>query len=240
MWFSLYDFSFDYKGDETPFCNMAGYKWAAEFEGLYPKIKEELAAYLQQHQLISYFSGSMVTKPGSWKTISLITWGIHMHKVKKHFPAICAILNRYPEIVSASFSLLEPHGKILSHCGDTNAVYRCHLGLDVPAGLPLCGLKVRDENCAWENGKWFGFMDAYKHEAWNDTNNPRYVFIVDVMRPEFVARKKYVCSTVRTSLFLQRRVKDLTSRPTLAKIGGRALRPFIQSGIYLANTFKYY
>lgn len=240
MWFSIFDFSFDYKGDEPPYSSPDVYKWSAEFENNYAEIKEELADFLAQNELTSYFSASMVTKPGSWKTISLITWGIHMFKVKKHFPKICAVLNKYPEIVSASFSMLDAKSNILEHCGDTNAVYRCHLGIDVPAGLPECGIRVNGESRAWQNGKWFAFMDAYKHEAWNSTDKPRYVFIIDVMRPEFERSKSYVCATVRTSLLLQRRVKNLTKRPVFAKWAALLLRPWVQFGIFMANKIKYY
>jgi aspartyl/asparaginyl beta-hydroxylase (cupin superfamily) len=240
MWFSIYDFSFDYKGDETPFTNPYSFKWAIETESRYADIKKELEEYLNGNELKSYFNTSMVTQKNSWKTISLTTWGIEMFKVKKHFPKTCTILEKYPEIISASFSMLEPHSKIVPHCGDTNAIYRCHLGIDVPAGLPLCGLKVKDESKAWENGKWFAFMDAYKHEAWNDTDKPRYVFILDTMRDEFAGRKKYVCATVRTSLFLQKRFNKLTSMPVFAKVSATLLRPLIQMGIFLVNTFKIY
>ncbi len=239
-WFSIYDFSFDYKGTETPFTDPYVFAWAKELEGHCTEIKKELEEYLSGHELKSYFSAAMVSKKNSWKTISLIAWGIEMFKVKKHFPKTCSLLAKYPEIISASFSMLEPQSKIKPHCGDTNAIYRCHMGIEVPAGLPLCGLKVKDESKAWENGKWFAFMDAYKHEAWNDTDKARYVFIVDVMRPEFANEKKYVCATVRTSLFLQKRFKNLTNMPVFAKVSATLVRPMMQIGIFMVNKFKVY
>lgn len=239
-WFSIFDFSFDYKGAEPPFASLQGFGWAAETEQHYAEIKKELNAYLSAHSLQSYFNASMVAKKDSWKTISLKTWDIELFKVQKHFPYLSSVLKRYPEIVSASFSLLEPNSTILPHCGDTNAIYRCHFGIEVPAGLPGCGLKVKGEDKAWEEGKWFAFMDAYRHEAWNNTDKARLVFIIDVMRPEFVSERKYVCSTVRTSLFLQRRVKDITSKPVFIKISATILRPFIRMGIATANLLKFY
>ena len=240
LWFSIYDFSFEYKGSEPAFTDPTSFKWTKEFEDHFESIKKELQVYLAGNQLKSYFNGAMVIQENSWKTISLKTWGIEMYKVKKHFPLLCQIQEKYPEIVSASFSLLEPNGKIVPHCGDTNGVYRCHMGIEVPAGLPHCGLKVKDESKAWENGKWFAFMDAYKHEAWNNTDKPRYVFIVDTLRPEFATREKYICATVRTSLFLQKRFKNLTGMRVFAKTAAAVLRPFIQLGIFTANTFKVY
>jgi len=240
LWFSIYDFSFDYKGTESAFTDPYIFSWAAEYEKHFETLKKELEQYLQGHQLKSYFSSSMVSQENSWKTISLKTWGIEMYKVKKHFPVLCSVLEKYPEIVSASFSMLEPKSQIKPHCGDTNAVYRCHMGMDVPAGLPDCGLKVKDESRAWQNGKWFAFMDAYKHEAWNNTDKPRYVFTVDVMRNEFKDKQKYVCATVRTSLFMQKRFPGMLNKPLLTKITASLLRPLIQLGIFTVNKLKYY
>ena len=240
LWFSIYDFSFDYKSDEPAFTNTHAYTWAAEFETHYEEIKKELQHYLSEHKLVSYFSPAMVTQKDSWQTISLKTWDIELFKVQKHFPYINSVLQKYPEIVSASFSMLKAKSKIVPHCGDTNGVYRCHFGIDVPAGLPECGLKVKGESRAWENGKWFAFMDAYKHEAWNDTDKDRYVFIADVMQSEFGAKQKFVCATVRTSLFLQKRFKNISGMPGFAKIAATILRPFMQMSIFLVNKLKAY
>lgn len=239
-WYSIFDFSFDYKGEETPFTDAGVFKWSRPFEELYPEVKKELEHYLKEHHLQSYFSKSMVNGKDTWKTVSLKTWGIELRKVQREFPQTSALLKQYPEIVSASFSLLEAGSRIKPHCGDTNAVYRCHLGIDIPAGLPECGFKVKDELREWKNGKWFAFMDAYVHEAWNETNKGRYVFIADVMRPEFMDQQKKVCSTVRTSLFLQKRFTDLATRPVFAKLMTFMLRPFIRCGIFMVNLLKVY
>ncbi len=239
-WFSIYDFSFNYKGKEPAFTSLAEFNWPQTFEKNHATLKKELEDYLSQHSLLSYFNAAMVTQKDSWKTISLKSWDIELFKVQKHFPFITSVLKQHPEIVSASFSLLEPKSNIVAHCGDTNAIYRCHYGMDVPAGLPDCGIKVKGESKAWQNGKWFGFMDAYVHEAWNHTDKKRLVFIVDVMRPEFEKKQRYVCATVRTSLFLQKRVENLTKRPRFATLSAVFLRPFIQVGIAAANTLKFY
>jgi len=239
-WFSLYDFSFDYKGDEPGFIDVSAFSWARELESGYEEIKKELQAYLAHHQLISYFNPAMVNTQNSWKTISVKTWDIELYKVQKHFPFVCSLLKKYPTMVSASFSLLEPDSKIVPHCGDTNAIYRCHMGIDVPAGLPNCGIKVKGESKAWENGKCFAFIDAYQHEAWNQTEKPRYVLIVDVMREEFAHQQKYICATVRTSLFLQKRFSKLDKMPRFAKTAGKLIRPFMQMGLFMVNKLKVY
>lgn len=243
MWFSVHNLYCSYPEQEPPFEDAGKYGWAEELKNNSEKIFGELQTYLKAHQLDAYFNTSMVNKKNSWRTIALKTWSIEMFKNQKHFPYTTSLLNKYPQIVSASFNLLEPKSKILPHCGDTNAIYRCHLGLDIPAGLPEAGLKVKGESRGWENNQWIIFMDAYMHEAWNDTDKNRYIFLIDVIRDEFKDQKKFVCSTVRTSLFLQKRAVKLglvTFKPSLVKLVAKALRPFAQLSISIVNIFKVY
>ena len=242
IWFSIFDFSFSYKGPEPAFIDSGTLAWARDFEKAVESIKKELHEYLSENNLQSYFNTSMVSKPNSWKTIALKTWSVELFKNQKKFPFTTALLNKYPQIVSASFNLLSPNSNIHPHCGDTNAIYRCHLGIDIPAGLPDCGLKVKGEDKAWEDGKWMIFMDAYVHEAWNNTNKERYIFLVDVMREEFMEYKGKGCSTVLTSLFLQKRAEKfkflLNTKPLPVKFIAGALRPLAQLSIFISNKTK--
>ncbi|MGZ4034544.1 MAG: aspartyl/asparaginyl beta-hydroxylase domain-containing protein [Bacteroidia bacterium] len=244
VWFSIYDFSFDYKGSEPEFINPELFPWAADIAQHYQAMMDELKSFVKAHELPSYFNASMVNKKNTWKTIPLKTWSIERHKNQKDFPFTTSLINKYPEIISSSFNLLQARGKIHAHCGDTNAIYRCHLGLDIPKGLPDCGFKVREEKRSWENGKWLVFMDAYVHEAWNDTDEDRYIFVIDVLRPEYFSKKMYVSATVTTSLSLQRRwekYKSLRNLPVpLLKLSAKFLRPFAQLSIHFVNFFKIY
>lgn len=242
LWFSIYDFSFNYKGNEPPFFEPSTFDWAIELEQNAGLIKQELLQYLTEHHLESYFNASMVSKKNSWRTIALKTWSVELYKNQKSFPVTTSLINKYPQIISASFNLLEPGSKIVPHSGDTNAIYRCHLGLEIPAGLPDCGFRVKDEKRAWENNKWLIFLDAYDHEAWNNSGKERYIFLMDVMRDEFKSRKHLVCSTVLTSLFLQKRASmfkvSFEKRPLLVKVITKTLRPFAQLALYISNTVK--
>lgn len=246
LWFSLFDFSFNYKGNEPAFIEPDKSGWAKELAENTDLIKKELQNYLVKNNLPSYFNTTMVEKQGTWKTAALRTWEVELYRNQKEFPLCTSIIKKYPEILSFSFSLLEPHSTIVPHCGDTNAIYRCHLGLEIPAGLPECGLRVKEEKRGWQNGKWLIFMDAFNHEAWNRTDKERYIMIVDVLRDEFKARKRIVTSTVMTSLFLQRRIDKLKlsqkilAFPGMVKIAGKSLRPFASLAITIINKLKVY
>jgi aspartyl/asparaginyl beta-hydroxylase (cupin superfamily) len=58
---------------------------------------------------------------------------------------------------------------------------RCHLGIDVPAG---CGIRVGGVERSWERGRCIVFDDSFPHEAWNESDEPRIVLIVDVWHPD--------------------------------------------------------
>lgn len=203
LWFSIYDRG-EYHGDEPSFYNADEFSWAKEVKKDYPLIRKELEDFLNSKSLITYFNSTMVEKANSWKTISMKWWGLEVYRHQKYFKQTTEIVNRIPGIVSASFNMLEAGSAIKSHHGDTNGIFRCHLGVIVPAGLPECGFRVEDETREWKEGEWLIFVDALDHEAWNKSGGKRYILVIDVIRPEYIKQKGRICSTVLTSLFLQK------------------------------------
>lgn len=242
LWFSVYNLNNIYSGDEKEFIDSSNFEWANELVSKIDLIKNELELYLKNHQLESYFNTSMVSKQNSWRTIALKSWSIELFKNQKHFPITTSLLNKYPQIISSSFNVLSANSKIHAHSGDTNAIYRCHLGIEIPEGLPACGFKVKSEVRAWENNKWLIFMDAHNHEAWNNTSKDRYIFLIDVLRDEFRSEKSKVCSTVLTSLFLQKRAENhvflLNLKQLQISLLAKVLRPFALIAAKLSNILK--
>jgi aspartyl/asparaginyl beta-hydroxylase (cupin superfamily) len=145
----------------------------------------------------------MVEKPKSWRVRSLRVWGTEMYDVQKHFPETMKLLNAIPNVVSMGFNILEPNSKIKPHSGDTNAIYRCHLGLQIPSNEKGCVMKVLDNEVNWSNGKLIAFEDAFLHEAWNDTDEIRIILIFDVLKPKYAKNKLKICATILASFYLQ-------------------------------------
>jgi aspartyl/asparaginyl beta-hydroxylase (cupin superfamily) len=54
------------------------------------------------------------------------------------------------------------------------------LGLVVPPG---CLLRVAGETRAWQEGRCLIFDDTLEHEAWNNSDQPRGVLLLDFLRP---------------------------------------------------------
>jgi aspartyl/asparaginyl beta-hydroxylase (cupin superfamily) len=241
LWFSLFT-NADYVSDEKSFIDAGEITGVKDLEKNYGVILKELETYLSAHQMQGHFNVTMVDKPQSWKVRSLRVWDVEMYEIQKHFTKTMTLLNAIPGVVGISFNLLEAQAKIKPHCGDTNAILRCHLGLKVPVAAPDCALKVKEEIRGWENGKVLAFNDAYQHEAWNLSNENRIVLLFDILKPGFAKKRSKICGTVLSSLYLQR----LGNRwPALYKMKRERtrliLQPFIwflRMAIPLRNSLK--
>jgi aspartyl/asparaginyl beta-hydroxylase (cupin superfamily) len=204
IWYGL--FGEPYKGIEPAFFNTENLSWTKILENNAQTIIDELKVVFQEKNgiLKPYFSEDMQSKKNNWRTIGFYFWGKKNHAINKMFPKTSRILKQIPNIISASINMLEAHSEIKPHFGDTNAIYRCHFGLQIPEGLPLCGFKVENEWRRWEEGKILVFLDAYTHSSINDTDKNRFILLIDVIRPEFVDNKTKICSFVLTMLTMYR------------------------------------
>jgi len=78
------------------------------------------------------------------------------------------------------FSILDPHTRIPPHTGSSNVRTTVHLPLVVPPG---CGFRVGAQSRPFEPGKAWAFDDTIEHEAWNDSDRPRAILILDTWNP---------------------------------------------------------
>lgn len=117
---------------------------------------------------------------GGWRVFGLYAIG-------QQIPAACALcpnttraLQQIPGLSMAGFSRLAPRTHVKSHVGWAASVYRLHLALVVPSG---CRLRVATDTRAWHAGRCLVFDDTVEHEAWNDSEWPRGVLLLDFLRP---------------------------------------------------------
>lgn len=113
-------------------------------------------------------------------------------------PRTMAALENWPrcEVPGASpnalFSILDAKTRIPPHNGVNNTRLIVHLPLIVPPG---CGFRVGGEQRQWEPGKAFVFDDTIEHTAWNDSDEPRAVFIFDIWNPHVSEEERAMVST---------------------------------------------
>lgn len=78
------------------------------------------------------------------------------------------------------FSVLQPRTRIPPHTGSSNTRAIIHLPLVVPPG---CGFRVGGDTREWVEGKAWAFDDTIEHEAWNNSDQPRAILIIDAWNP---------------------------------------------------------
>jgi hypothetical protein len=125
-------------------------------------------------------------------------------------------------------NVLEPGTRIPVHCGDSDTIRRCHLGLVVPSTDPaVCGLEVAGERRGWAEGELLVFCDAHAHSAWNESDRPRAVLVFDVMKPAYRSRRNRICGDVLVAIALValRGRTGVASRrpPAVLRLAHRAL-----------------
>lgn len=142
-------------------------------------------------RVVDVFNPTGPKIPG-WRSVNFQTYLWRYHAARRAFPATVALIDSIPNLTSAFINVLEPRSAVPPHDGDSNAIVRFHLGLDVPPGD--CSLRVGDETRRCANGQMLAFCDAHDHAAWNATDERRVVFIFDVMLPEFRDRQWTICA----------------------------------------------
>jgi len=95
------------------------------------------------------------------------------------------------------FSVLEPHTRIPAHTGVTNIRLIVHLPLIVP---PNCGFRVGNDSRAVEAGKAWVFDDTIEHEAWNESDQNRFILIFDIWNPLLSPAERELATTLLTAM----------------------------------------
>lgn len=200
------EFGGRYTGDQPFFYERKDLPWVQVLEDNWQVFRDELVALVESkpERLRPYFvNQAMSFPPRHWKSMGLYFWKLTMHKNCRECPETVRILKSIPGLTSFSLSVLEAGSNVNPHQGDTDATYKCHVGISIPDGLPECGFQVGTEIRAWKEGEALPFCDAHTHTAWNNSKKRRLILIVDVIRPEFLDQQNRVCAHVLASSILQ-------------------------------------
>lgn len=182
---------------EREFHDRELFPWLPLLEAATADIKAECEALLQDRAAraepyIQYADDMPVRQ---WQPLNYsldwtafhLTYGSQViHENADRCPKTMAVLAQIdqPQIAgrspNAMFSLLKPRTRIPPHTGIANTRLVCHLPLVVP---PNCWFRVGAERREWRVGEAFVFDDTIEHEAANDSDEPRIVFIIDAWHP---------------------------------------------------------
>ncbi len=173
------------------------FPWFAELEARTEDIRRELLPLLEEGGRGSrpYVAFDPTQPANQWAELNhsprwsaWFFWedGVRHEENCARCPATAALLDSLPLLdlpgkgPTAMFSILEPHTRIPPHTGSSNVRTTVHLPLIVPQG---CGLRVGSETRTPEAGRAWAFDDTIEHEAWNDSDAPRAILILDIWNP---------------------------------------------------------
>lgn len=194
-----------YSGIEPAFFDISTKEWTSTLEQNYKTIAKEFEKIVleKNENIVPYFNKTLANKAGNWTVFPLYIWGKKQKENCQKCPETTKIIESFPSMTTCLFSILKPNTSIKPHFGDSNVMYRCHLTLKSPGLLPEIGMRVKEQQISWDNGKLISFCDAHEHEVWNNTDKERWVLIVDFLREEFTQEQKTICSKVNATLWWQ-------------------------------------
>lgn len=195
-----------YTGSLPYFDDTAKYSWVKNIESQWEVIRNEILAYISSGGSLDAFSSPTspgLSRPDAWKKIYFMNslW-LHPANCRK-LPQTWSIINKIPGITLGAVLILEPRGRILPHCSESNVNIRCHLGIKIPASLPQCGLQVGPEQRDWQEGKVIMFNDCHEHSVWNNTDETRIIVAFDILQPAFANRRVWLCAKYLSALSIR-------------------------------------
>jgi aspartyl/asparaginyl beta-hydroxylase (cupin superfamily) len=171
----------------------------SEFEALIAAEAAEIVPYIQYPDHVPLRQWKELNASDKWSAIHLLKNGERVDANARHCPKTMEVLKALPQPYirgaspNAMFSLLAPRTRIPPHTGVANTRLVCHLPLIVPPGCAFrCGATVRE----WKVGEAFVFDDTIEHEAWNDSDQLRVVFILDLWAPSLTPRERAAITSV--------------------------------------------
>ena len=171
--------------------------WLAQLEANTAEIRRELLSLLAQNGrgFRPYIAFDPTQPVNQWAELNhsrrwsaWFFWedGVRHEENCARCPATAAVLEGLPLLdlpgkgPTAMFSILEPRTRIPPHTGSNNVRTTVHLPLVVPEG---CGFRVGSETRIPQVGTAWAFDDTIEHEAWNDSDSPRAILILDTWNP---------------------------------------------------------
>jgi ornithine lipid ester-linked acyl 2-hydroxylase len=117
---------------------------------------------------------------GAWGVFALYAAGQKIEQNCYLFPETTRLVESVPGFYTAGFSCLGPRSSLPAHCGEGDDLLRCHLAIEIP---PRSGIEIQGQTHGWVEGKTFCFDDTRLHRAWNDSDRPKCLLVVDFHKP---------------------------------------------------------
>ncbi|MDB5978039.1 MAG: aspartyl beta-hydroxylase [Nevskia sp.] len=190
------------------------FPWLAELEAQTGAMRAELLQILRDdfREFVPYVAypdsvpldqWAELNHSARWGALHLYLYGERVEKNCIRCPQTMDALAALPQpkvqqrSPAAMFSALQPKTRIPPHTGVANTRLVVHLPLIVPPG---CAFRVGNETRPWREGRAWVFDDTIEHEAWNDSEQPRVIFICDVWNPRLNQTERDLIASVATAI----------------------------------------
>lgn len=168
----------------------AFFPWIAELERNWQAIRDE-AIRIRAEDIPSLgdisFDHGRIAADRRWRAFFLKGYGYRMPSNAARAPVTAALIEKVPGLVTANFSVMEAGGHIPRHWGMTKGMLTYHLALKAPREAEKCRMHIEEGETLhvmhWEDGQSFLFDDMFNHEVWNESEDDRYILLIQIKRP---------------------------------------------------------
>ena len=195
------------------FFDRASMPWLDPVEAAWEAVRDEFTAVLRADQgftpYIDYSADQPVAQWAElnhsprWNAFHLVKNGQPVPDNAARCPATMAVWADTPwpdqpgRTPVSLYSALKPHTRIPGHVGASNCRLVVHLPLIVPPG---CRFRVGNDVREWVPGKAWAFDDTIEHEAWNDSDQLRAVWVFDTWHPMLNAAERRMITALNGAL----------------------------------------
>jgi beta-hydroxylase len=168
----------------------AAFAWIPKLESRWQDIRDE-AVRIRAKDIPSLgdisFDHGRIAADRRWRAFFIKGYGYRMDSNALRAPITAGLLDQVPGLVTANFSVLEAGGHIPRHYGMTKGMLTYHLALKSPAERQKCRMNIEEGETThvlhWDEGQSFVFDDMFNHEVWNETDEDRYILLIQIKRP---------------------------------------------------------
>lgn len=162
------------------------FSWTAELENHWEEIAAEVDALRRARvrlPTVSQVADFDQGNEGAWTTFTLHTYGTWLEMNTARCPRTTELVRDIPGLQVAAFSVLGPRSHLPRHRGPNRGALRYQIGLRVPGEPGDCRIEVGDRMHVWSEGASMVFDHSVHHEAWNDSDDDRFVLFIEFVWP---------------------------------------------------------
>lgn len=196
--------------------NLQLFEWIKPLEDSTEIIKAELDKVLEISESFKGDSKYMNTMGVGWQAIRLQRMGEWNEINSSLFPKTVRIirgLNIPLAIRGVMFAKQRPKSGVAPHSDGRNFILTAHLGVKIPKDNKNVWIKVGSIEQKWNNGKILVFDTSFTHETFNDSEEDRYVLIIDFWHPELSNYEREALEYIydARNKFENNAIKEITS-----------------------------